>query len=102
MRGYRWFPTVVAAALLGRRRRRKCGPPATGRRSLAECPAGCSGIIEEVCGETPLTFRLREMGVVPGSCIRVLKSGNPILFQIAEGRYCIRRRDARCLVLSLP
>lgn len=95
-----WFSTVVAASLMRRRgcaaKAREPGAPC----ALCDCPPGDGGVIVDVCGEGPLASRLREMGVVPGVRIRVLRGGNPIVFQIAEGRYCIRRRDARCLMIS--
>ena len=96
----RWFPTVVLTSLLRRRGRRCRGALSAEHPSLADCPSGYEGTISEVVGEGPLASRLREMGVVPGSKIRVLRAGNPIVFQLAEGRYCIRRRDARCLLIS--
>ena len=58
---------------------------------------GEEGVITDVAGSLRLVARLREVGVLTGARIRVLRSGCPIIIQVEEGRFCLRRRDAACI-----
>lgn len=63
---------------------------------------GQEGVITEVPGSSRLASRLREMGVVPGVRIRVLRTGSALVVQVGEGRLCLRRKDAITIRVSLP
>ena len=57
-------------------------------------------MITEVAGSTRLAARLRELGVIPGQRIRVLRAGCPLIVQVGEGRFGMRRRDAATIRVS--
>ena len=50
-------------------------------------------VIEAPCS-TPLETRLREIGLVPGVHIRVIRKGSRMVIQVGEGRIAMRRADA--------
>ncbi len=61
---------------------------------------GEEGVITQVLGSPLLVSRLRELGVIPGSLIRLLRSGCPLVIQVGEGRFCLRRQDAVAIQVS--
>ena len=72
--------------------------PGTG--ILSEWRLGVEGVITEVTGSTRLAARLRELGVTPGQRVRVLRSGCPLIVQVGDGRFGMRRRDAATIRVS--
>ena len=79
-----------------RHRHQLCRRQATGG-VLSTWPPGQVGLVTEVSGVSLLAARLREIGVVPGARIRVLRAGCPLVVQVGEGRLCLRRQDAACV-----
>lgn len=67
---------------------------------LSEWRPGAEGVITEVTGSTRLAARLRELGVIPGQRVRVLRAGCPLIVQVGEGRFGMRRRDAATIRVS--
>lgn len=68
-----------------------------GPRSLAllsTCRVGEEGEIAEIVGTPLFTARLRELGIVPGESIRILRAGCPMIVQVGEARLAIRKKDA--------
>ncbi|MBI2506400.1 MAG: ferrous iron transport protein A [Candidatus Latescibacteria bacterium] len=61
---------------------------------------GEEGVIAEVSGSSRLASRLREMGVVPGVHVRVLRTGSALVVQVDGGRLCLRRKDAVTIRVS--
>ena len=51
-------------------------------------------MVTAVNGASRFASRLREIGVVPGVRIRVLRTGSTLVIQVGEGRFCMRQRDA--------
>lgn len=68
--------------------------------ALSHWPVGREGVVTAVPGTSKLLCRLREMGVVPGVHIRVLRTGTSIVVQVGEGRICLRREDAGPILVS--
>ncbi|MCC7264408.1 MAG: ferrous iron transport protein A [Candidatus Latescibacteria bacterium] len=62
--------------------------------SLSTWQRGDEGVVTAIPGTSRLLARLRELGVVPGVKIRVLRTGTSLVIQVAEGRLCLRRQDA--------
>jgi Fe2+ transport system protein FeoA len=54
-------------------------------------------VITAVAGTTRLAARLREIGVIPGVKLKMLRTGTRIVFQLGESRYCLRRCDAETI-----
>jgi Fe2+ transport system protein FeoA len=55
------------------------------------------GIVAGVTGSSLLTTRLREMGVVPGVRVRILRHTCPMVLQVENDRLCLRRQDAAAI-----
>lgn len=64
---------------------------------LSAWQPGEEGVVIAVPGSSRLAFRLREMGLVPGARIRVLRTGNALVVQVGEGRLCLRKQDAAAI-----
>lgn len=58
---------------------------------------GDVGVIAEILGSHRLSVRLKEVGVVPGVGIRVLRAGCPLIIQVGASRFGLRRIDAMCI-----
>lgn len=69
---------------------------------LSAWQPGQEGVVSEVPGSSRLASRLREMGVVPGVRVRVLRTGSALVVQVGEGRLCLRRKDASAIRVSPP
>ena len=74
-------------------------PPSAGggEGPLSSWQRGHEAVITAVAGTTRLSARLREIGVVPGVKLKLLRTGTRIDFQVGESRYCLRRRDAEMI-----
>lgn len=68
--------------------------------SLSSWQPGDEGVVTAVPGTSRLLSRLRELGVVPGVRIRVLRTGASLVIQVGEGRLCLRRSDAVPILVS--
>ncbi|MEE2657725.1 MAG: ferrous iron transport protein A [Candidatus Latescibacterota bacterium] len=44
-----------------------------------------------------LSLRLRELGLLPGTRVRVLRTGSRLVIQIGEARLALRRADAAAI-----
>lgn len=61
---------------------------------LGDCPAGMPLIVTGVTGDGAIASRLREIGMVPGSHIRVVRRGSPMIVEIGHSRFCLRGNEA--------
>ena len=70
---------------------------------LSELPVGCAGLIRALPhGKDSLT-RLRELGLVPGTKIRLVRRaplGDPIEVAVRGSRFAMRRSEARCIEIQ--
>ncbi|HWO26145.1 MAG TPA: FeoA family protein [Kofleriaceae bacterium] len=65
--------------------------------SLAEIPRGRSATVREVAGPRAFRRRLLEMGLVPGTAVRVVTVaplGDPLRIEVRGGQWSIRRAEA--------
>jgi ferrous iron transport protein A len=65
--------------------------------SLAEIPRGRSATVREVAGPRAFRRRLLEMGLVPGTAVRVVTVaplGDPLRIEVRGGEWSIRRAEA--------
>ena len=70
--------------------------------TLAQLPAGKSGVITAVGGEGALRCRLLDMGLIPRTAVTVQKvapMGDPIQIQVRGYELTIRREDAAKITL---
>jgi Fe2+ transport system protein FeoA len=63
---------------------------------------GREAIVCEIAGSSRFVTRLRELGILPGEPIRVLRGGNSLIVQVGEGRFGLRRRDAAAILVRSP
>lgn len=73
-----------------------------GEGPLSSWQRGHEAVITAVAGTTRVAARLREIGVVPGVKLKLLRTGTRIVFQVGESRYCLRRRDAETIQVCAP
>jgi ferrous iron transport protein A len=65
--------------------------------TLAELEIGESGVIHEVTGLDAMAVRLLEMGLVPGTSVRVLRRaplGDPLQLQVRGYHLSLRAAEA--------
>ena len=71
--------------------------------TLRELPVGSTAKVVNVHGESAVTKRLMEMGVIPGTEIRVIKSapfGDPIQVRILGYSLALRKNEAASIEIS--
>jgi Fe2+ transport system protein FeoA len=62
--------------------------------SLSGMSKGIVFKIETVSGPESFQKRLKSVGIVAGSRIRVLRTGCPVVIHSEGGRFCLRKEDA--------
>ncbi|MDQ6788292.1 MAG: ferrous iron transport protein A [Acidobacteriota bacterium] len=70
---------------------------------LTNLPAGRSARVISVNGNTPVTKRLMEMGIVPGVSVRLIKSapfGDPLEIRVRGYNLAMRRSEAQTIEVS--
>ena len=65
--------------------------------ALSEWRRGRDAIVVDVPWADRLSCRLREMGLLPGVRLRVLRTGTRLVIQIGEARLALRRADAAAI-----
>lgn len=71
--------------------------------TLAALPVGVRATVKNISGETAVTRRLMEMGVVPGVSVRVVKTapfGCPLEIKVRGYNLAIRRSEAQTIEVS--
>ncbi len=68
-----------------------------GITNLSECGLHAEAEVVEAPCNTSVETRLREIGLVPGVRVRVIRSGSRIVLQVGEGRVAMRRKDASAI-----
>lgn len=67
---------------------------------LTNLPPGKSAKVLSIAGNTPITKRLMEMGVVPGVSVRLVKSapfGDPLEVRVRGYNLAMRRSEAQTI-----
>lgn len=71
--------------------------------TLATATVGTKAKVKNIIGETAITRRLMEMGVVPGVSVRVVKSapfGCPLEIRVRGYNLAIRRSEAEAIEIQ--
>lgn len=71
--------------------------------NLANLKVGAEAKVVEVIGQTAVTRRLMEMGVVPGVSVKVIKTapfGDPIQIRVRGYSLAMRKTEAETIVVS--
>lgn len=64
---------------------------------LAEIPLGCSATVRSIDGPRAFRRRLLELGLVPGTEVRVVAVaplGDPLQISVRYGQWSLRRKEA--------
>ncbi|HKZ78365.1 MAG TPA: ferrous iron transport protein A [Pyrinomonadaceae bacterium] len=72
--------------------------------TLDKIPRGRIARVTAVEGSAKVTFRLMEMGIVPGAPVRLVKSaplGDPIQICVRDYHLALRRADAQEIIVTL-
>jgi Fe2+ transport system protein FeoA len=73
--------------------------------TLATLSVGTNAKVKNIIGETAVTRRLMEMGVVPGISVRVVKTapfGCPLEIRVRGYNLAIRRSEAESIEIQNP
>lgn len=62
--------------------------------SLTQCTEGDEVCVVALGSDSPLSARLRVLGVLAGVPIRVARSGSPLIIEVGETRLCLRANEA--------
>ena len=71
--------------------------------TLRELPAGSTATVKTVHGETVVSKRLMEMGVIPGTRVKVVKSapfGDPIQIRALGYSLALRKNEAASIEIT--
>jgi ferrous iron transport protein A len=66
--------------------------------NLLDVPRSKLAIVEDVAGDRSFRRRIMEMGLVPGTAVRVVAVaplGDPLTLELRGSRLSIRKREAR-------
>jgi len=72
--------------------------------SLAELPLGRAAKVKAVEGPRAFRRRLLEMGLVPGTEVRVVTIaplGDPLRIEVRRGQWSIRKQEAAQIVVAV-
>lgn len=58
--------------------------------SLSACEQGDEVVVTTMEFESPLSVRLRELGVLAGVPVRIARAGSPLIIEVGETRLCLR------------
>jgi Fe2+ transport system protein FeoA len=89
-----------AAARLVRRLFRPRPRPAAG--TLAELPAGASGVVARIEGDPALQARLTAQGLAPGVAVHVVQRVPTFVVEVGETTIALEHRVAAAVTLQRP
>lgn len=73
------------------------------KNTLANLPIGESALVSFVEGDSPVSKRLMEMGIVPGVSVKVVKTaplGCPLQISVRGYHLAIRRTEAETISIN--
>lgn len=73
------------------------------KQTLANLPIGESALVSSVVGNTPISKRLMEMGIVPGVSVKMVKTapmGCPMQISVRGYHLAIRRSEAETIGIN--
>ncbi len=71
--------------------------------TLADAPIGSEGCVAEIEGNDDIALRLLEMGLIPGTEVRIIGSaplGDPLELEVRGYRLSVRRTEAARVILQ--
>ncbi len=61
---------------------------------LTECAEGDDVCVVALDSDSPLSARLRVLGVLAGVPLRIARAGSPLIIEVGETRLCLRGSEA--------
>ena len=77
--------------------RRPVADPRPDQARLSDWYRGRDAVVVDIPWTDRLSCRLREMGLLPGARLRVLRTGTRLVIQLGEARLALRRADAAAI-----
>jgi len=71
---------------------------------LSQLPVGARATVREFPGDSPAFLRLREMGVLPGTALTLVRTaplGDPLEIQVRGYSLTLRKSEAEQVVVEL-
>ena len=68
---------------------------------LSDWRRDCDAIVLDLPGGDQLSARLRELGVLPGTRLRVLRTGAHLVVQTGDARLALRREDCSAVRVGM-
>ncbi|MGA2446574.1 MAG: FeoA family protein [Opitutaceae bacterium] len=71
---------------------------------LSQLPVGARATVREFPGDSPAGLRLREMGVLPGTALTLVRTaplGDPLEIQVRGYSLTLRKSEAEQVVVEL-
>lgn len=62
--------------------------------ALTDCTDGDEVFVVALDDDSPLSARLRVLGVMAGVPIRVARAGSPLIIEVGDSRLCLRANEA--------
>lgn len=62
--------------------------------ALTDCTEGDEVFVTGLDGDSPMSARLRVLGVMAGVPVRVARAGSPLIIEVGETRLCLRANEA--------
>lgn len=62
--------------------------------SLTDCAEGDEVCVVGIDGDSPISARLRVLGVMAGVPVRIARAGSPLILEVGETRLCLRANEA--------
>ena len=77
--------------------RRSAATPQPEQGCLSDWYRGRDAVVVDIPWTDRLSCRLRELGLLPGARVRVLRTGTRLVIQVGEARLALRRADAAAI-----
>lgn len=79
-----------------------CGEATPATRALASCLPGEWVVVAEVLGGCTLRRRLLDLGLPPGTRVRIISSEGPVAIEVRGSRLALGRNEAAKIIVRKP
>lgn len=62
--------------------------------ALTDCTEGEEVFVTGLDSDSPISARLRVLGVMAGVPVRIARAGSPLIVEVGETRLCLRANEA--------
>lgn len=68
---------------------------------LSECRTADEVEVCDVSSDSAVAVRLRELGMVQGASLRIVRDGSPMIIELGNTRFCLRGNEAALVRVRL-